>query len=70
MVRVVMSVIIHAASRFAAEAAFSNILLEQRTGPIFFAKRLVQIFQDLQPHIEADEIHHFEWDPSDDSAPA
>ena len=60
MARLVMSVIIHAASTFSAQPAFLNILAQQRIRTIFFAERLMQIFQDLQPDIEPHEIDHLE----------
>src|SRR5271169_1769078 len=60
VLRIMLSVIIHATARFAAQAAFLHVLLEQRIGTVFFAQCLVEIFQDLEADVEADEIHHFE----------
>ncbi len=53
-------VIIHAAAGFATQASGVYVLQEQRGRAVFFAERFVQIFQNIQAHVEAHQIHQLE----------
>src|SRR4029450_13560984 len=53
-------ILIHALSRFAPEAARLHVLCEQRTRAVFLPQAAVQVFQDAEPRVEADEIDELE----------
>jgi len=52
-------IVVHTAAGFAAEAALLDVLAEERAGFVFFTESGVEIFEDFQTDIEADEIDHF-----------
>jgi len=51
---------VDAAARFAAEAALLDVLAEERAGLVFFAEGGVEVFEDFQADVEADEVDHLE----------
>src|SRR5229473_7926788 len=51
----------HSPPRLAAKPSRFHILHQQRTWPKFFAKRFMQVFEDMEPRIKSDQIHQFEW---------
>ena len=56
------SVLIEAVAGFAAEAACSNIFLQQRAGDIFrIAEAFVQHFENVHADVEADQVWSTEW---------
>src|SRR5437867_3112630 len=56
-----LRVIVDAAARFAAEASLLHVLAQQGIGTILFAERAMQIFKNIEPHVEPYEIHQLEW---------
>src|SRR6266850_1207513 len=56
-----LRVIVDAAARFAAQASFLHILAQQGIGMILFAERAMQIFKNIEPHVETYKIHELEW---------
>ena len=53
-------VLVHSASRFLAEPTRLDVLHHQRRRTEFLAQGFVQVFEDVQARIEADEVDHFE----------
>src|SRR5688572_24412735 len=54
-------IFIDAFTNLAAEAAGLDVLREQRTGTVFLPHAAVQVFEDAEPRVEADEIDQLEW---------
>src|ERR1035441_9934187 len=50
----------HSPSRLAAEPSCFHVLRQQRARPEFFAEGFMQVFENVEPGIEADQIHEFE----------
>jgi len=53
-------IVVDAVAGFAAEAALLDVLAEERAGLVFFAEGGVEVFEDFQADVEADEVDHFE----------
>src|SRR4030095_869245 len=54
------SVIVYAFAHFASEPSFADVLGEQRARPILLAERAVQILEDAETRVEADQIDELE----------
>src|SRR5713226_2471192 len=55
-----LRVVVNTASSLAAQPPFLDVLPQQRIGPVLFAKRLMEIFENLEPHVQTDEIDQLE----------
>src|ERR1700692_4572079 len=53
----------HSPPRLPAKSSGFHVLHQQRTGPKFLAERFMQVFEDVQPRIEPDQIHELERSP-------
>src|ERR1700687_1832975 len=51
-----LRVVVNAAPAFAAKPSFLNVLPQQGIGPVLFAKGLMEILENLEPHVQTDEI--------------
>jgi len=55
-----LPVLEHSAAGFAAEAAGFHILRQEGAGAEFFAERFVEVFEDVEAGVEADQVDEFE----------
>src|SRR5260370_33110853 len=53
-------VIVNATAALAPQPSFLNVLPQQGIRPVLFAQRLMQIFQNLQPHVQPHKINQLE----------
>src|SRR5467141_3239888 len=51
---------INAAPRLAPKPSFLNVLPQQGIGPVLFAEGLMEILENLEPHVEPDKINQLE----------
>src|SRR5262245_59905763 len=54
-------IVVHTLARLAAEASGFDVLDQDRTGAKLFAQGFMQIFEDVEARIEADQVHELEW---------
>src|SRR5712692_9742546 len=55
-----LRVFINASPGFPAQAAFLDVTSQQRIGAVLFAERAVQVLENLEPNVQADEIAELE----------
>src|SRR6266478_3746280 len=55
-----LPVVINAAPRLAPKPSFLNVLPQQGIGPVLFAEGLMEILENLEPHVQTDEIDQLE----------
>src|SRR5216683_4166024 len=55
-----LRVVVNAAPGLAPKPSFLNVLPQQGIGPVLFAKRLVEILENLKTHVETDEVDQLE----------
>jgi hypothetical protein len=48
-----LGIIVDSAANLAAETPFPDVLHQQRTGPVFLAEHLMEIFEYVETYIEA-----------------
>src|SRR5712664_499312 len=56
-----LRVIVDAAARFAAQAPLLHVLAQQGIGTILLAECAMQIFKNIEPHVETYKIYELEW---------
>src|SRR5215211_5354183 len=56
-----ISIVIDAATDLSAEAPRLDVLRNQRTGTVLLAHAAMQVLENAQPSVEADQIDQFEW---------